>query len=212
MKPDLNVVYNPRAQDPEAWGRVSWIGTVSIYIPNPYRWFMSLVHSRQRSKGSPNFWTMKFKTKFLNEFKFSCLHPRNMGPSVLNQDSSFWCFMEYIPSKIVKQISCRVYNISESSTYCIKYRSEATTREIVTTIVGWSKSPSIDHWRARAIGRVRALSWMESYTDRRRGVNVCPWIPVDVGSADPSSVFRISSRKSCFSKRNNGRTQSDVVS
>ena len=29
-----------------------------------------------------------------------------MGPSVLNRDSSIWCFMEYIPSKIVKQISC----------------------------------------------------------------------------------------------------------
>ena len=38
-------------------------------IPNPYRWFMSLVHSRQWSKSSPNFLKNEAE-EVLNEIKF----------------------------------------------------------------------------------------------------------------------------------------------
>ena len=68
-----------------------------------------LLSTRDKGTRAHQIFLKNENEEVLNEFKFSCLHPRNMGPSVLNWDSSFWCFMEYIPSKITKQISCCVH-------------------------------------------------------------------------------------------------------
>ena len=135
-----------------------------LNIPNPYRWFMSLVHSRQRSKGSPNFLN-KFKTKFLNEFKFSCLHPRNMGPSVLNQDSSFWCFMEYIPSKIAKQTSCCIQcDLSETTRHRLWVETRERRYQDKRTSILEMMPTMMELWEQRSR---RCLRWR----------NVDLWIP-----------------------------------
>ena len=70
-------------------------------IPNSYRWFMSLAHSRQRSSSPQFFRRMKSKKKVLDEVKFLLSASQKHGTECPESRFVLWCFMEYIPSNII---------------------------------------------------------------------------------------------------------------
>ena len=163
-KPYLNVVDNPRAQDPEAWGRVSWIGTVSIYIPNPYRWFMSLVHSRQRSKGSPIFLNNEVWDKVFDEVKFLLSASQKHGAECPELRFILLMFHGIHPvedSEADKLLRSSIYQRS-----IIGNERVARARWRNVCFVSWS----VPH-RKRALGRVRAVSLNRIASHRRSREN-----------------------------------------
>ena len=125
----------------------------------------------------------------LFEFKFSCLHPRNMGPSVLNWDSSFWCFMEYILSKIAKQTSCCIQcDLSETTRHRLWVETRERRYQDKRTSILEMMPTMMELWEQRSR---RCLRWR----------NVDLWIPWK------ESLRRTLELEFCFHNRNQFRSR-----